>query len=357
MKVGILSIYDNNNIGNRLQNYALQNILLKYADEVVTVKNKAKPSGRKYSFIQKFDESIALCRIIGKKRRIKFLKFNKKYLKNSKNIFYFDAKNRAPVEKCDYYCAGSDQVWNPNMKRVGMFNYLGFSPKEKNFSFAASFGVDKIPDEYKNYVKQGLNNIQYISVREDAGNRITEDLTGRKDAEVLIDPTLCFDADEWSKISKRPNIETDNGYVLCYFLGGVSKARESEINRVAQSKGLKIIDILDKENGYYDAVGPSEFVYLIKNADLICTDSFHASVFSFIFGNPLAIFPREGKNINMNSRLETLSSKFSLEKCLVKNESIDDTIFNADYSEGRKRLKDEQKNVDNFLNKVFSKEN
>ena len=46
MKTGIVSIFDNNNYGNRLQNYALQQTLAKYAKETVTIKNKPYFSGK-----------------------------------------------------------------------------------------------------------------------------------------------------------------------------------------------------------------------------------------------------------------------------------------------------------------------
>ena len=40
MRVGIVTIFDNNNMGNRLQNYALQQVFQAFADEVVTVETK-----------------------------------------------------------------------------------------------------------------------------------------------------------------------------------------------------------------------------------------------------------------------------------------------------------------------------
>ena len=41
-KVGIITIYDENNYGNRLQNYAVQTILEKMGFEVKTLKNICK---------------------------------------------------------------------------------------------------------------------------------------------------------------------------------------------------------------------------------------------------------------------------------------------------------------------------
>lgn len=85
----------------------------------------------------------------------------------------------------------------------------------------------------------------------------------------------------------------------------------------------------------------------------MCTDSFHASVFSFIFEVPLAIFDREGQHSNMGGRLTNLAEKFGLQRCFAKNDTIPDDVWNADYSFGKEILKDERKKVDKFLNKVF----
>ncbi|MGN1134032.1 MAG: polysaccharide pyruvyl transferase family protein [Oscillospiraceae bacterium] len=358
MKVGIVTIYDNMNMGNRLQNYALQEILLKYADEVVTIKNKPRPESFKDKLVRAsfLAESVLANKILGKKRKAKFLEFNKKYINVSNKCCFFDDKSfDSNVPECDLYCAGSDQIWNPTIGRAGYFNYLGFTPKDKNFSFSASFGIDSIPDEYKKAVKRGLENMKYISVREDAGKIISEDLTGRNDVQVIIDPTMYFSAKDWAKAEEKPEFLSDENYILTYFLGGISKTRCDEIQRVANENGWKVINILDKQSPYYNS-GPSDFVYLIHHAKLVCTDSFHASVFSFLFDTPLSIFKRDGSLLNMNSRLETLVEKFSLEKCVVENDKIDSSIFNVDYSKGKETLASERKKADSYLDKVFNGE-
>ncbi|MGN1134510.1 MAG: polysaccharide pyruvyl transferase family protein [Oscillospiraceae bacterium] len=358
MKVGILTIYDNSNMGNRLQNYALQEILLKYADEVVTIKNKTRPISLKDRIVRSsfLTESVLANKMLGKKRKIKFLRFNKKYINISKKYCFFDNESfDSNVPECDLYCAGSDQIWNPNLKRSGYFNFLGFSPREKNFSFSASFGISSISDEHQQAVKRGLENIKYISVREDAGKKISEDLTGRNDVQVIIDPTMYFSAKDWAKVEEKPEFLSDENYILTYFLGGISKTRSDEIQRVANENGWKIINILDKQSPYYNS-GPSDFVYLIHHAKLVCTDSFHASVFSFLFDTPLSIFKRDGFQINMNSRLETLVEKFSLDKCVVENDKINSSIFNVDYSKGKETLASERKKADSYLDKVFNGE-
>lgn len=354
MKIGIVTIYDNTNIGNRLQNYALQTILLKYADSVITIKNKPFSP----SFMQRIKikmnvgDSILMNRLAKNNRKANFLEFNKQYIKTSRKCYYYNREYHHKIENCDSYCTGSDQVWNPALHITGRLHFLDFSPKDCNFSYAASFGVDEIAEEYVDEVRKGLRNIKHISVREESGKTIVEKLTGRTDAEVLIDPTLYLTAEEWEKISVEPQMDCPRQYVVLYFLGGMSEARKKEIARVASEHGLQVVDLLDKNSPYY-SLGPSEFLYLIKNASLVCTDSFHASVFSFLFERPLSIFPREGKHSNMGGRLTNLTEKFGLQDCMAENEEILDNVWKIDYTYGKRILQSEKRKADRYLKSVF----
>ena len=116
---------------------------------------------------------------------------------------------------------------------------------------------------------------------------------------------------------------------------------------------MEILDVMNPNSEFY-AIGPDEFIYLIKNAGFVCTDSFHASVFSFIFNTPLAILMREGTGANMGSRLETLANKFAFEDRLVSDDNLDEHLMNVDYSEGEFILDEEKRKVDDFLNGVFT---
>lgn len=356
MKIGIVTIYDNTNIGNRLQNYALQTILLKYANSVITIKNKpSSPSlMQRLKIKMNIGDSILINHLMKHDRKVNFLEFNKRYIETSSKCYYYNREYHRKIESCDFYCTGSDQVWNPELNITGRLHFLDFSPRDCNFSYAASFGVDEITEEYTDEVKRGLNNIKYISVREESGKKIVEKLTGRTDTATLIDPTLYLTSEEWEKISAKPNVRCPRQYVVLYFLGGMGEARKKEILRVVAEHGLEVVDLLDKKSLYY-SLGPSDFLYLIKNASFVCTDSFHASVFSFIFEIPLSIFPREGKQSNMGGRLTSLTEKFGLQDCIVKNDKISDKVWKVDYTYGKEILQGEKRKVDAFLNGIFYK--
>ena len=59
----------------------------------------------------------------------------------------------------------------------------------------------------------------------------------------------------------------------------------------------------------------SEFVYSIKKAKFIVTDSFHAVAFAIIYHKPFIVFSRlnnEGKNAGLDSRIDGLLEKMQL---------------------------------------------
>lgn len=218
---------------------------------------------------------------------------------------------------------------------------------KKEFLFLQVLGVEKLPDNLEIFYKERLQNFKSISVREDAGKEIVKNLTKREDIEVLIDPTMLLEAKEWDKVAKVPKKK----YILNYFLGNISDERKNEIDSIAKENNCEIINILEINDPYYCS-GPSEFLYLEKNAFLICTDSFHSSVFAIIYNRPFIIFEREDKNVKMNSRIETLIKKFKL-KDREFNYKITDENLKHDYTDAYQILYDERKKSIEFLKKAL----
>lgn len=357
MKVGIVSIFDNNNYGNRLQNYALQQVLLEYADQVVTLKNKPCYSG-KSRLARKLPlaESPFLNQLLGKHRRAAMMRFTKKYIRNGRGCYWYDVERTRlkKADRCDLYCAGSDQVWSPACGRTEMFSFLGFAQPEQTFSYAASFGIEQIPAECQEVVRAGLRHVRHISVREDAGKAIVQDLTGRMDAVVVPDPTLLLTPEQWNQVAFAPREGLPKKYMLAFFLGGMSENRRENIRKKAEQLGCALIEMMNPSSPFYNC-GPGQFLHLIRYADYVCTDSFHASVFAFLYGRPLAIFDRQGSGSNMGSRLATLSSKYSLEDRLVRDDDLTPVPDTADYSAGYAALELERQKARDYLSEVFQK--
>lgn len=346
MKVGIITIIGNNNYGNRLQNYALQTTLHKMNVETITLKNEPYSNTKKGYFLRMIkNRKNKGTYSENEKRKKLFEKFNEKIVFSDKNI-----NSYSKLDNLDYYIVGSDQVWNPNFLRLRDVDLLSNVSPSKRISYSASFGINELPNNVKKSTKNELNKFKAISVREEKGKKIVEELTNRKDVEVLLDPTMLLTSEEWDKVAKKPSMLKHNKFILNYFLGTLSEERKKEIERIAKENNCELINILDKESPFYEC-GPSEFLYLEKNAFLICTDSFHSSVFAILYNRPFIIFDREQQSIsNMNSRLETLINKFKLTNRKFEGKITKENL-NHDYTEAYKILEKERKKSEEFLKK------
>lgn len=365
MKIAIITICDPiPNFGNRLQNYAVQKVYRDMGMETITYAFQGKiiSTSEKIKYFVNYLSKFKLSKseIYWKtsvKKAIKFDEFNKKYIA----IQYIDSIAEIGAE--DFYSIGSDQVWNPawydkdDLKK-NMF-LLTFAPDDKKICFSPSFGVSNLPSNWIPWFKQQLSSFPKLSVREEAGAKIIKDLTG-KDAEVLIDPTLMLDKDDWKRIEKKPAlVDIDTPYILTYFLGEISEQIQKNIEYICREKKLTVHHLMKYDESAVYASGPSEFVYLIEHAELILTDSFHACVFAFLFHKPFLVYGREGKENDMFSRMDTLFEKLDLKRKFVEAGKPYDltSIFECDYSVGFSRLAKEREKVLDFLKKSIAAKN
>lgn len=342
--VALLTIYGNGNYGNKLQHFGLQYYLEKKG---INVESIISTKDDKLKFKVK-----ELLKIFFKKRyRIFYYGFNKN-IKYSKIIF---SNNKTlDYDKYDYYIVGSDQVWNTKFESYNDALILKGIPTQKRISYSSSFGIEYIVDNKVELFKNELSNFKKISVREDKGKEIIEKLTNRNDIEVLIDPTMLLTNEEWSSFTKKPKNLKSKKYILNYFLGELTEEKNNEIKKVASDNDCEIINILDKKSKFYNC-GPDEFLYLEKNAFLICTDSFHSSVFAILFNRPFVIFEREEKRIDkMNSRLDTLLNKFQLKDRKFNGISITKANLNHDYKKAFEILEKERIKSEEFLESALN---
>lgn len=354
----IVSLYGNSNFGNKLQNYAVQEILKKEGLNTVNIVNIPCLNNKKVNHIEVLKLYIkGWFRYILKGDKIKdcvdpkdpkerkknFLEFNKKIV-NSKHFFSFSRLQE--FDKYDYYFVGSDQIWNPIYGGLSDLDLLTFTQKKK-IAISASFGIEEIPLDYKGRVEQYISKFDAISVREEAAKNIIEKITNRQDVEVLIDPTMMLQKEEWDRIVKKPKEILPDKYIVCYFLGTETKEYISAIHKIAAEKDCEIIDLSNLESEFY-CCGPSEFVYLIKTAEFVCTDSFHASVFSILYNRPFLVFDRNGKHTGMGSRINTLLKTFHLEK-LHYTGNFQDVKFEYDFSITNQSLKKGREKAYRFI--------
>ena len=373
-KAAILTITDYVNYGNRLQNYAAQELLKSFNLEVESIANVAIPESKnKLELSVRLKNALKLSpltlinKAIGKinerKNREKYQKgqrakeksFREYSVKYMQETNFVITRNSLPAdlgERYDYFFVGSDQIWNPNIRYGSPVDFLTFAPKSKRIALSPSFGVSTIPDEFTQRYTEWLIEMEFLSVREQAGADIIKKLTGRE-APVLVDPTLMLTKEQWLAVSEKSRNKPANAYLLTYFIGAMSSKRKKILNELASKNNLEIVQLasIDDIERYY--ANPGEFVDYINSASIVCTDSFHAIIFSMQMEKPFVVFDREGKSAPMSSRIETLLAKFKFESRKYSKLEKSGDFFKIDYSHFQDILKQERTKVYEYLNKVL----
>lgn len=358
-KACIITLNGNTNLGNRLQNYALQEYLKRYNLECDTLwyENKSNIINKIIKFIKNF--IIMTTAPFYKKNKERLLKKKREkciadFTKQNISCVSASKDNLEKIEDdYDVFVFGSDQIWHPYAIEHDELVCGNFIKHTKKVSYAASLAVNKIDELCSKKLRNSLLSFDKITVREEKGKEILEKILPEKKVDVVIDPTMLLTTEEWEKISKKPEKLKDEKYILTYFLGEISENRKIEIERIAKKNNCKIINVLDKKSDFY-VINPREFLYLEENAFLICTDSFHSCVFAILFNRPFIVFKREDNNEDMSSRLENLIKKFELKNRLFTNK-INDENLQCDYTIANEILERERSKSEELIERIIEK--
>ena len=364
MKTAILTIDDPSNYGNRLQNYAMQNVLKRFGDcqslwwsvdydlftkQHFSIKEKIKFLLNYKNYQKKVLYDLPLLEL--KKFQIK--KFTEKYI-DVKQVDLLDAELE---NSYDFFITGSDQIWNPlfwfDTDKYAKAMFLQFCSSKKRIAYAASFGLSKIPNKYEKQFASYIESVEQISVREKSAAKIIKKLTGR-DVPVVLDPTLMLSAEQWSSIEIRPEWYKGEKYFFTYFLGDIPKS----VLEYAKKRNIKIYNLTDKSNVDIFTSRVEEFIYLIHHCELFCTDSFHGSVFAIQFRKPFIVMNRQEKGVpDMTCRIHTLLNTFNLNDryFLFNSEEKElEKAFHPDYGNVELILQRERENSIMFIKKALS---
>lgn len=377
-RIGIITIVKVNNYGAELQTLALQRklSLMGYDSEIIDylfyknlLHKREKISRPFFSYPLKNRIKEWLLPIY---ENIKIIPYRKEYniRKNGFSSFhvrntkfspvcyksYSELYNNPPIY--DVYCVGSDQVWNPRCYTNLNPYFLTFAPKDaKKISYASSFGVKTLPENAKKQYCELLQNLDYISVREENGVQLVKDVSG-KDAINVADPTLLLTKDEWKPIAKYDKVPNEK-YILLYVLKDSEYIKNIAIE-LSRKTGLKVVRICKgafKQDKKSDNIlnitdaAPDDFLGLIDKAEMVLTNSFHGTVFSILFEKDFYTIIKRG--VENNSRQFSLLKTLDIDRIkyedesFIESSSIDWTKVNKNLTEFR------QKSVD-YLNEAIN---
>lgn len=256
----------------------------------------------------------------------------------------------------DILVCGSDQIWAPNVFNPVYF--AAFAEKHiRKVSYAASIGLNAIPEDLILKYKELLQSFHTIGIREEEGKNLLKQTCGI-DSTVVLDPTLLVDASVYCKMQRKVH-GIHKPFLFCYFLNKEHQYKEN-VERYAREHNLQIVGVSDKAtDGKWmkrlTGLGADHFLWLINNAEAIMTDSYHGSIFSLLFHKNLWIFQRfvESDPICQNSRIRQLRNNFNLGQRIITATSLIDETKAIDYNYFESRLKELRASSLDFLKKTL----
>lgn len=377
-KIGILSYFNYYNYGSMLQGFALQYYIrsLGYDIDCELINYRGVPPTNSSKWrkiitrISRLGYYLSHIKEIQTKSKYahKFAERNQyfdDFLKTktfTTNILY---RNKTQLMKnppiYDIYVTGSDQTWSPKVSGGFEFTpmFLDFAVEgSKKAAYAPSIGVNSFTCEQEQYIKDKLQSYSIISCREIGGASILSNIIGKK-IPAVVDPTLLLNKEIWKSLAHSTNIEEK--YIFCYFLGERQYYRDFA-KQLSKQTGLPIYyipvnwrEFSDDSNLIWNA-GPLDFVGLIKNAEYICTDSFHGVAFSSNLNKNFYSFVKHSgaANAGDNSRLFDYLKRIGLEKRLLTSyDGGKINIDNIDYSVVNEKIIEERNKSYQFINQII----
>jgi len=377
--IGVCIKYFHTNYGGMLQAYAtvalLEELGIGYEliqyQKKLTVSEKIKSVPRLLNGVLLNDKYEALIKKIGAKMHPSFAAKNKERMQAFQAFDHAHFTKLSPVfvgyaalcqgaRRYSAVLTGSDQLWSPAGLPTNYYNLMFVPDDICKVSLASSFGVSKLPWYQRERTKEYLNRISFISMRENRGAEIVEELTGRS-VPVLIDPVFSFGKEEWNKLIPEKPVEWDD-YIFCYFLGD-NKEHRAAARKLAEETGRKIVTLrhLDRyvsaDETFGDAapydVAPDRFLDILRNASAVCTDSFHGTVFSIIYEKQFIVFNRYSADarFSKNSRIDSLCANLDLsDRRYAGTDDIRQKMESGiDYGRIREKLDIERKEIRRYL--------
>lgn len=364
MKIKTITCHDVYNVGASLQAYALAEYLRSGNHDVAIIDYKPdylnkhyklwavnnpaydRPILRMVYLAMKLPQRLKALR---SKRKREFDQFTRTMLPLTKKTYHSCAQLQSDLPEADIYFAGSDQIWNtlfPNGRDPAF--YLDFVPGEKRkASYAASFATESVQAEWQEKVKAWISGLDSVSVRESSGLRILDTL-GIHGGVQVMDPVFLLPAEKWKSIEKR--IVDDEKYILVYDFDG-NPAIGAYAKELAAKNHWKIYSVFSNDycDRSFEEEGPLGFLNLVRSAQFVISNSFHATAFSLIFGKRFVVFNRQE---NINTRMRDLIEMMGISGAVIQC-ADDPAPEEIDYPSVQKRMNEAIEGSKEYIRSVI----
>lgn len=316
MKIGIITHHYVKNYGAYLQARALMGVLENLDPNAdISIVNYIEKKHWYKNIIHILHFRLGKDNVKSYYEKVKQLFMFSRYehsLTHSKRVY-----NVSQIEQLgnDVIIIGSDEVWNIHSSGFNPLKFgYGFNASTKLATYAPSAGAVTEETNVPDKVKEGLENIKYLSARDNETKKFVKRAVG-KEAQKVLDPTLLYDFDK--EIDEQGIESLPYKYILIYDCK-LTKEQIQKLKSYAQEKELKIIGGGDCME-YYDDIkiclSPYEWVSLFRHAEMVITGTFHGTVFSVKYRKKFVSYPTEKNRIN---KIKSLLSDMDLEGRLLE---------------------------------------
>ena len=251
----------------------------------------------------------------------------------------------------DKYVVGSDQIWNFDLSGGDETYLLKFiSEKNKKIAYAPSIGKTELSAE-ETAKLQPIKEFGSLSAREETAIKLIRQIDGRT-PDLVPDPVFLLTAEDWRKKEESyPDIA--KGYVLIYKFSDNEKPLTEFAYRYAKENHKQPVIVQSSLKDYKDALiirnaSPSQFLWLIDNADLVVTNSFHGTAFSILFEKE---FYAE-THIARGTRITEILHLYHLNSHIMTDGNIS-TEQSAEWQEVRAEIEHYRQKAFAYLDKVL----
>lgn len=356
MRVALLTLPVDENIGGHLQRYALMTILQNMGHDVTHINLRYNFDNE--SWLQKcwFHVRESLVKIKKRQQVFPFQKtrgeliqldyereckqtdhFYERYIQHTKVI---DTKKKLyKLSGYDCYIVGSDQVWRKQMTRhfglsTFFFDFLTLS--DKRIAYGISFGSaeNELDEAEINELGQLYKRFAMVSVREDKALDLLRHYGWNSPTPThVLDPTMLLEKAWYLNIinqHKGKEHFIPGKYIVSY----IFDKSEKNMQRVKENEErLQMKSIQLSTDGQ---VAVEDWLNALYNSAYVVTDSFHGVVFSILFQKPFSFLKNDFRG---NGRVDSLSRMLQID--LTKDEQK--------WNDVEQRLSESRKNSLEFL--------
>lgn len=296
---GIMNCWASWNYGAILTCYALQEVIKKigYTTQVINFRHKIHDNKKNYPrsksqkiFVEKYLNLTKVCK-------------NKKQL----------AKLNDTINT---FISGSDQVWSwyYPMQYLYFFDFVKSDKKKIACAAGMCFKNFQQPDDVKTSLEYYMKRFDAVSMREKQSVAFCKkefDIN----AEFILDPVFLIPKSNYEDIIKESNL-TDNKFIVIYMFE-YNNYIKKVANKLAKQHSCKIVFIKCGQ-------AIQDWLYYIKNAEYVITDSYHGTCFSIIFGKQFIV---PINNYRGNERFESLLSLLDLNERFFTSKKNTDNLL------------------------------